>query len=129
MMSGSRNLNHPLKPILGRAVKYVKLTILVSIVASAGILMGEKSLIQKRELEQKKLQIQRDNELVAVEIRSLERGVTLLRADPKTIEKVAKRKLGMARPDETVYIFERSHVASTGAPRAGRGLTNLHNMP
>ena len=128
-MSGPRNLKLPLKPILGRAVKYVKLTVLVSIVASVGILMGEKSFIQKRELEQKKLQLQRNNELVTVEIKSLERGVTLLRADPKTIEKVAKQKLGMARPDETVYIFQRSRVASTGATHAGAGLRNRHNMP
>jgi cell division protein FtsB len=101
-------LNLLLKPILRRTVKYVKLTILVSLVATAGVLMGQKGLVQKRHLEQKQILLEKENELLTVEIQSLERKVTLLRADPKTIEKVAKRKLGMARPDERVYIFERT---------------------
>ena len=122
-------LGFSLKPIFGRAVKYLKVILLVAAVASLGILMGEKGLIQKRELEQKRLLLQAENEHLAGEIKSLEREVTLLRSDPKTIEKAAKRKLGMARPDETVYIFEQPQVTRKEGSCSDYSLTKRHNIP
>ncbi len=98
-------------------------------VASFGILMGQKGLIQKRELEQKRMQLHTENEHLEEEIRSLEREVTLLRSDPKTIEKAAKRKLGMARLDETVYIFEQGRMVRNGGSYSDSSLTKGHNMP
>jgi cell division protein FtsB len=80
-----------------------------------GILVGEKSLTQKAGLEGKKLSIRKDNHKLALEIKELERQVTLLRSDSSTIENVAKRKLGMTRPDETVYIFEQSNPPAVRA--------------
>jgi cell division protein FtsB len=103
-----------LKPILAKAVKYLKFTILFTAVATVGILMGEKSLIQKNKLDEKRLFLQRENRSIEAEIKSLERRVTLLGSDPKTIARAAQRKLGMAGPDERVYIFERSKGSSGG---------------
>ncbi|MFH1117590.1 MAG: septum formation initiator family protein [Pseudomonadota bacterium] len=114
---------------MGRAVKYIKILLLVSAVASAGILMGEKGLSRKRDLERNRLLLMSENEQLAAEIKSLEREVTLLGSDPKTIEKAAKRKLGMARPDETVYLFEPSHITRKNGSHAGVGLTKRHNIP
>ncbi|MBI5248682.1 MAG: septum formation initiator family protein [Desulfomonile tiedjei] len=94
-----------LKPILEKAVKVLQITMFSLVIAAAGILMGEQSLNQKQKLEEKKSALQRDNLNLGAEIKALERRVTLLRSDPKTIEKAAKRKLGMTRPDETIYIF------------------------
>jgi cell division protein FtsB len=122
-------LSRPLKPILGRSVKYVKVILLVSAVASLGVLMGQKGLVQKRELEHKRLQLQAENEHLAEEIKFLEREVTLLRSDPKTIEKAAKRKLGMARLDETVYIFEQARVARKDGSSSDSSLHKRRNMP
>ncbi len=76
--------------------------------------MGEQSLIQKQKLEEKKAVLQRDNQSLGVEIKTLERRVTLLRSDAKTIEKAAKRKLGMSRSDETIYLFEKSSGSGDG---------------
>lgn len=76
--------------------------------------MGEQSLIQKQKLEEKKAVLQRENQSLGVEIKTLERRVTLLRSDAKTIEKAAKRKLGMARSDETIYLFEKGLCLVTG---------------
>jgi len=118
-----------LKPILGRAVKYLKVILLVSAVASLGILMGQKGLIHKRELEQKRFQVNTENEHLAEQIKFLEREVTLLRSDPKTIEKAAKRKLGMARFDETVYIFEQSRVERKDGSYSDPSLSKRYNMP
>ena len=74
--------------------------------------MGEKSLTQRRNLMEKKRLVTAENLKLARQIKSLEREVMLLRADGKTIERVAKRKLGMARADETVYIFGRRNRAA-----------------
>ncbi len=68
--------------------------------------MNEKALTEKQKLEEKRTFLLKESERIAGEIKFLERKVTLLRSDTKTIEKIAKRKLGMARPDETVYIFQ-----------------------
>lgn len=102
------------KPILAKAVKYLQFTILFTAVATAGILMGEKSLIQKNKLEEKRLLLDKENRSLEKAIKTLEREVTLLGSDPKTIARVAERKLGMAGPGERVYIFERSKGSSGG---------------
>ena len=104
-----------MKLIWKRIVKYSKLTVLFAAVAAIAILAGEKRLTHKSKLGEKRAQLQKENHNLAVEIRSLERKVTLLRDNPKTIQKVAKKKLGMARPDETVYIFDTAQRSSTGA--------------
>lgn len=102
------------KPILSKAVKYLQFTILFTAVATAGILMGEKSLIQKNKLEEKRMLLEKENRSLEAEIRSLERRVTLLGSDPKTIARVAKRQLGMGEPGELVYIFTRGKGLSGG---------------
>ncbi len=98
-----------------RIVKYIKFTALFSGIAVMGILAGEHSLTHKSKLGEKRTLLQKENQNLAAEIRSLERKVTLLRDNPKTIQKVAKKKLGMARPDETVYIFDTVQRSSAGA--------------
>lgn len=95
-----------MKPIWKNIVKYVRLTAAIALLLGAGALLGEKSLTHKDGLAAKRDSLQKENGQLASEIRSLEREVTLLRSDPKTIEKVAKKKLGMSRPDETVYVFD-----------------------
>ncbi len=95
-----------MKPLLGKAIRIAQITLLFFGTAALGILMGEQSFTQKQMLEHKKSLLLRENENLAEEIKSLERRVTLLRSDSKTIEKAAKRKLGMSSPGETIYIFD-----------------------
>jgi cell division protein FtsB len=104
------------KLIVGRAVKYLRIVLLLAALVLVGVLVGEKSLTQKAGLEGKKSTIRKDNHKLALEIKELERQVTLLRSDSSTIENVAKRKLGMTRPDETVYLFEQSNPSAVRAP-------------
>jgi cell division protein FtsB len=100
-----------MKPMLNSAVKYFQLVFLFVSVSSVGVLMGEKSITQKYRLEEKKFSLMKENRLLGFELKSLERKINLLRSDQKTIEKAAKKKLGMAAPDEQVYIFDRSTLA------------------
>jgi len=123
------NLRILLKLILRQTVKYSKLAIAFSVLASIGILMGQKGLIEKHELEEKRIVLHEDNERLALEIQELERNVTLLRTDPGAIEKVAKRELGMARPDEMVYVFDGNRARARPAGKRGIGLIKTDNLP
>ncbi len=111
-----------MKPFLERAVGIVQLIVFSFILASVGVFLGEKGLVHKHRLEAKKASLAKENERLTREIKTLERRITLLRADPATIERAAKRKLGMARPDETVYVFG---VRNRG-PRAAHFQTSLN---
>jgi cell division protein FtsB len=95
-----------MKPLTTNAVKYGQILVVFLVVAAVAVLMNEKALTEKQKLEEKRIFLLKESERIAGEIKFLERNVTLLRSDVKTIEKVAKRKLGMARPDETIYIFQ-----------------------
>jgi cell division protein FtsB len=117
------------KPLFDRAVGYLKFVAVFLVVAAVGILMGEQGMTQKQKLEEKMSLLQKENERLAGEIKSLERRVTLLRSDAKTIEKVAKRKLGMVRPDETVYILEQHDSSSPTARILEDGLAKDGNLP
>jgi cell division protein FtsB len=119
----------PKKLIVDRAVKYLRIVLLLAALVLVGILVGEKSLTQKAGLEEKKSSIRKENHKLSLEIRELERQVTLMRSDPSTIENVAKRKLGMARPDETVYIFEQSNPSAVRATNLESTLKNNANIP
>jgi cell division protein FtsB len=76
------------------------------LITALGFLLGEKSLSQKHTLEEHKFQIGKENQSLEIENQNLERKITLLRSDKPTIEKAAKSKLGMAGPDETIYLFD-----------------------
>ncbi len=117
------------KPLFDQVVKYLKFVVVFVVVSSVGILMGEQGMTQKQKLEEKMILLQKENKRLAAQIQTLERRVTLLRSDAKTIEKVAKRKLGMARPDETVYLLE-EHDSSPSALRISEhGLAKHGNLP
>jgi cell division protein FtsB len=119
----------PRKLIVDRAVKYLRIVLLLAALVLVGVLVGEKSLTQKAVLEEKKSSIRKENHKLALEIKELERQVTLMRSDPSTIENVAKRKLGMARPDETVYIFEQSNPSAVRATNLESTLQKDANIP
>jgi cell division protein FtsB len=118
-----------MKPILARIVRYLQFAVLFMAVSSAGILMGQKTLTQKYKLEQKKYRLENENKTVCLTIKALERKVTLMRSDRKTVEKVAERKLGMVRPDETVYMFESRSSSASGATNPEYGLGKDGNIP
>jgi len=114
---------------LSRAVKYLRIVLLLAALVLVGVLVGQKSLTQKAGLEEKKSSIIKENHKLALEIKELERQVTLLRSDPATIESVAKRKLGMARPEETVYIFEQGNPSAVRATNLDSTLKKDANIP
>ncbi|MGB6068882.1 MAG: septum formation initiator family protein [Desulfomonilaceae bacterium] len=111
------------------AVRYLRIVMLLVALVAVGVLVGGKSLTQKAGLEQKKSSIRKENCKLALEIKDLERQVTLMRSDPHTIEKVVKRKLGMVRPNEMVYIFGQESPTALRANNIVSTLKNKANIP
>ncbi len=81
---------------------------ILAVMAIAAIGMGAAAgaLNQKQLLEAKKYALVKENERLRQEIKMLERDITSMRDNPRAVEKAAESKLGMARPEDTVYVFE-----------------------
>jgi len=93
---------------------YIRLWPLALLVALLGILVfGDKGLLRLLQLERQLSQLQGElkrgeetNETLRLEIESL-------RNDPKTIEGIARKELGMVKKDEIVYQFRTSGKKTT----------------
>lgn len=64
-----------------------------------GLLKSYKLFTEKRKIEARIGQIDKENLVLKEKIKRLSR-------DPEYIEKVAREELGLARPDEIIYIFK-----------------------
>ncbi len=116
-----------MKPTGRSAVKYFQWGLIFLVVAFVGAVLGEKGLSRKKSLEDKRMTLVRENAELSDELAGLERDIRLLKTDPKTIETVAKKKLGMVRPDETVYLFERRDSGNRPTI-SGYGSRKGHNL-
>ena len=63
-----------------------------------GVIKGYKAYLHKTDLEQKITELAKNNT-------ELRREIEALRNDLDAIEKIARRELGMVRPDEQIYQF------------------------
>jgi cell division protein FtsB len=88
-----------------RPMLYLKIGLIVGVILVTIMYLQEQGNIQKNSIQVKISLLKQENEGIEKEIRQLEQKISKLRSDPKTVEKVAKRKLGMVRQDETIYIF------------------------
>ncbi|MDQ1285847.1 MAG: cell division protein FtsB [Thermodesulfobacteriota bacterium] len=88
-----------------RPMLYLKIGLIVGVILVTIMYLQEQGNIQKNSIQVKISLLKQENEAIEKEIRQLEQKISKLRSDPKTVEKVAKRKLGMVRQDETIYIF------------------------
>lgn len=81
------------------------------------LIFGRMGLIAHLRLDDEANRI--DSEIVQVnkEIEALSEQTEALSRDPHTIERIAREKLGMVHPEETIYLFD---AGGAGAP-AERG--------
>ena len=94
--------SHSLKPY----VPYIALVL--AVVVGALSLFGDNSIGRLRALERALEEQRVENAARAREVSSLRREVRALQSDPRAIEKAARNELGMARPNERVFIFDSS---------------------
>lgn len=77
-----------------------------ALLAAILVLLGDKSLSRLRSLQQSlRDQIEESREVEA-RVNQLKGQVYRLRHDDRALEKKARNELGLARPNETIFIFE-----------------------
>jgi len=100
--------------------QYAAILLILSALSAALIsLVGDDSYSKMRALERSvELQQQRNLELTGKvqEMRGVVRG---LRTDPRAIEKSARNELGLARPDEQIFVFEKRSTQDKLGAKAG----------
>jgi len=106
-----RQQNPPRSPFVLRCWEFTKVILAVIAIAAIGVVAAAGALNQKQLLEEKKHALEKENERLKQDIKMLEREITSLRDNPRAVEKAAESKLGMARPDDTVYVFESNLVS------------------
>jgi cell division protein FtsB len=87
-------------------MRILKISAAIGIIVVCFLYLQEHGNVQKNALQSKIDDLKQQNTELEHDIGFLEQKISKLRSDPKTLEKVAKRKLGMVRTDETIYIFE-----------------------
>jgi cell division protein FtsB len=87
------------------AGKKFYLLFLLAVVVVLGLILAysDHGLMRLRELQQKKQKIEADNEKLREENRRLLHQIERIKTDPRYIEDEARKKLGLIRPDETIY--------------------------
>ncbi len=102
------------KPVYSlRCMKHYAAILLILSALSAALisLVGDDSYSKMRSLE-KSVELQREKNLELTETVQDMRGVVRgLRSDPRAIEKAARNELGLARPDEQIFVFEKRSTA------------------
>jgi cell division protein FtsL len=87
---------------------------LVAIAALLCIGMWYLPLIQQNEQMRRRIDtLEAEQEKQKQESRELQAEFDALRSDPKTVERLAREKLGYAKPDETVIHFD---IPATNPP-------------
>ena len=93
------------------------LILIAALGASVFTIFGGDSFSNLKALRQS-LSLQREkNQKLSSEVKSLEREIHGLKHDDRLLEKAARNELGLARPNELIFIFE----GRTGAT-SSRGL-------
>ena len=111
-VSSSYKGDRPRGGDVGLRRKAAVLTCVIAIIAFVlAALFGDLGilhLIDKRkradQLEQDIARLEAENRRLAAEIQAL--GADALKNDPRPIETIAREQLGLARPDETVFLIE-----------------------
>lgn len=79
--------------------------LLVAIIAVPLLVLDERGLPRYRALHEEAAQLERQNEALRMEVRSLGREVEALRTDEAAVERIARDELGMVRPGEILFQF------------------------
>ncbi len=82
------------------------LILLVSGIFSLVALFGEYGVFAKHRLHARRIQLEQEVVNLKEQIKNLYAETQALRTNPQVIEAMARKELGMARPDEIIYILQ-----------------------
>lgn len=93
-------------PDTGLRRKAVTLSSILAIIALVvGSLFGDRGILQLVEVRDQAGELQSEIEALEAENSGLVDEILALRSDPRPIERLARERLGMAAPGETVFIL------------------------
>ncbi len=75
---------------------------------------GNHGVLQLKKINNELEAYQRKNDQLESEIREVKMHISQLQHDNSALEKIAREELGMARRNETVYIFSNTKNGETG---------------
>ena len=84
---------------------------LLELITLGFLFFGEKSYLRIDELRKSIAQQQQKNREEKQKVEDLKMQAYKLQNDPRALEKEARNELGMARPNELIYIFEKDKAA------------------
>jgi cell division protein FtsB len=94
----------PAGPSIGRRI-VVFVVIIASLAVLIGAIFGERGYLEVRRRRAAYAQLAREIEDLAAGNAALRAEIAALRSDPYVIEKLAREKLGYARPGEVIYLL------------------------
>jgi cell division protein FtsB len=86
-------------------VIFPSLVIATALISTPALIFGERGLPRLHALEQRLEEIEEQNAVLQRDNELLLRRVRALREDPRQIEWVARRELGLVRPEELIFHF------------------------
>lgn len=88
--------------------EYAPLTVLVlALITVIFSLFGDDSISRLHNLRASIISQEQENLALREKVSTLRGQVISLREDPRALEKAARNELGLSRPNEEIYIFEK----------------------
>jgi cell division protein FtsB len=114
-VAGKNSQNRPVRVDLGIWQKLSRLmAVLVFLAAVLAVFVWYIPLFQQNERMRREIQsLQVQNRREDFAAHQLEEKIKALRDDPKTLERMAREKLGYAKTGETLFYFEQRPTNST----------------
>lgn len=94
------------RPEPGLRKKAANLASVIALIALVvGSLFGDRGVLQLLAEKEKAADLARQIDELRAENGRLARDIAALRSDPRSIERLAREELGLARPGETVFVI------------------------
>jgi cell division protein FtsB len=91
-------------PPIGRRI-VVFVVVIVALAVLIGAIFGDRGYLEVRRRREAYAALSREVDEMAARNAALRREIAGLRSDPYVIEKLAREKLGYARPGEVIYLL------------------------
>ncbi len=89
-----------------RKVLLIAVTVLATLYLLVSFIFGEMGAVKYYRMQAQSRSLSADIERLKQDNEKLSREVRLLKTDPACIERIARDKLGLARPGEIVYYYK-----------------------
>jgi len=95
--------NNPDRGLRHKAIALASILAVIALVV--GSLFGDRGILRLLEVREQAAELQREIESLEAENAGLVEEILELRDSPEPIERLAREELGLAAPDETVFII------------------------